>query len=80
MASPSSYVATAPSPSTVLAHLAAAKVSILLGLSDPELAYMTSNFLPTSNSARGAVLAVAVAGKLARARGIWRWWLASTSR
>uniref|UniRef100_A0A0D9Z8H7 Knr4/Smi1-like domain-containing protein n=1 Tax=Oryza glumipatula TaxID=40148 RepID=A0A0D9Z8H7_9ORYZ len=37
--SPSSAAAAAPSPSALLAHLAAAGVSVLPGLSDPELAH-----------------------------------------
>uniref|UniRef100_A0A0E0CN93 Uncharacterized protein n=1 Tax=Oryza meridionalis TaxID=40149 RepID=A0A0E0CN93_9ORYZ len=46
--SPSSYPAVAPLPSAVLAHLAAAGVSILPGLSNPELFRVASSFLLTS--------------------------------
>uniref|UniRef100_A0A0E0KAY5 Uncharacterized protein n=1 Tax=Oryza punctata TaxID=4537 RepID=A0A0E0KAY5_ORYPU len=41
-ASPSSYPVAAPSSSAVLAHLASTGVSILPGLSDPELARAAS--------------------------------------
>lgn len=47
-ASPSSYPTVAPLPSTVLAHLATARVSVLPGLSDPELFRVASSFLLTS--------------------------------
>lgn len=43
-----SYPAVAPLPSAVLTHLAAAGVSVLPGLSNPELFRVASSFLLTS--------------------------------